>query len=131
MSMQDPIADMMSRIRNAQATEKETVSMPSSKHKAAIACVLKEEGYILDYKVMTENKKPTLIIALKYFQGKPVIEHIKRVSRPGLRIYKPCDRLPTILGGLGVVLVSTSKGILSDRAARAQKVGGEIIGEVS
>ena len=131
MSMQDPIADMISRMRNAQAMEKETVSMPSSKHKAAIAKVLKEEGYIIDYKVITENKKPTLMIALKYFQGKPVIDRLQRISRPGLRIYKACDELPQVLGGLGVALVSTSKGILTDRAARAQKLGGEIIALVS
>ena len=131
MSMQDPIADMMARIRNAQATEKETVSMPSSKHKAAIAKVLKEEGFVLDYKVMAENKKPMLTIALKYHQNKPVIEQLQRVSRPGLRIYKTHDKLPVVLGGLGIALVSTSKGILTDRAARAQKIGGEIIGLVS
>lgn len=126
MSMQDPIADMLTRIRNGQAANKVAVKMPSSKLKVAIANVLKEEGYITDYAVSGEQK-PELEITLKYFQGKEVIETIQRVSRPGLRIYKKRDELPKVMGGLGVAIVSTSKGVMTDRAARQAGMGGEII----
>lgn len=127
MSMQDPIADMLTRIRNGQMAEKLTVSMPSSTKKEAIAKVLNEEGYISSYSVSDDAGKATLTIELKYFNGKPVIETLERVSRPGLRIYKGVTELPKVNGGLGVAIVSTSKGLMSDRAARAQGVGGEII----
>ena len=127
MSMQDPIGDMLTRIRNAQARAKRDVAMPASKRKSAIAEVLKKEGYIVDYKVEGEGAAKQLRIELKYFRGKPVIERVWRVSRPGLRIYKTKDQLPSIIGGLGVAIVSTSKGLMSDREARAQGIGGEII----
>ena len=126
MSMQDPISDMLTRIRNGQAAQKVAVKMPSSKLKVAIAALLKAEGYIEDYAVDSEAK-PALEITLKYFQAKPVIERIQRVSRPGLRVYKKKDELPTVMGGLGVAVVSTSKGLMSDRAARKAGLGGEII----
>ena len=126
MSMQDPIADMLTRIRNGQAANKVAVSMPSSKLKVAIANVLAAEGYIESVKVL-EGAKPELEITLKYFQGKPVVESIQRVSRPGLRIYKRKDELPKVMGGLGVAVVSTSKGVMTDRAARQAGLGGEII----
>ncbi|NNM59540.1 MAG: 30S ribosomal protein S8 [Legionellales bacterium] len=126
MSMQDPIADMLTRIRNAQGVGKNHVAMPSSKLKVAIATVLKNEGYIADLKVEGELKK-TLFITLKYYRDKPVIEHIKRVSRPGLRIYKTADAMPKPLGGLGISVLSTSAGVLSDRAARLANVGGEVL----
>jgi len=128
--MTDPIADMFTRIRNGQAAAKTAVSMPSSKLKVAVANVLKEEGYISDYSVV-EGKKPELEVALKYFEGKKVIETIKRVSRPGLRVYKGRDELPQVLGGLGIAIVSTSKGLMTDRAARKAGLGGEIIGFVA
>ncbi|MDF0535593.1 30S ribosomal protein S8 [Shewanella yunxiaonensis] len=127
MSMQDPIADMLTRIRNGQAANKVSVKMPSAKLKVAIAKVLKEEGYITDYAVADEGNKPELEITLKYFQGKPVVETIQRVSRPGLRIYKGKDELPKVMGGLGVAIVSTSKGLMTDRAARLAGMGGEVI----
>ena len=127
MSMQDPIGDMLTRIRNAQARSKRDVAMPASKRKSAIAEVLKNEGYITDYRVEGEGAAKQLHIELKYFRGKPVIERVWRVSRPGLRIYKTKDQLPSIIGGLGVAIVSTSKGLMSDRDARAQGIGGEII----
>jgi len=127
MSMSDPIADMLTRIRNAQSADKKEVSMPASKMKGMIAEVLKGEGYIADYQVADVDGKSTLTIALKYFNNKPVIESLKRVSRPGLRIYRNKDELPKVLGGLGVAIVSTSKGVMSDRAARAAGVGGEVI----
>lgn len=127
MSMTDPIADMLTRIRNAQAASKAQVSMPASNVKAAIAGVLKEEGYIRDFGVTEVDGKPELTIILKYFQGKPVIEAIRRVSRPGLRIYKGKDELPKVRGGLGVAIVSTSHGVMSDRAARAAGHGGEVL----
>lgn len=130
MSMQDPIADLFTRIRNGQGANKVTVTMPSSKLKAAIAAVLKEEGYIADFEV-TGDTKPVLEVTLKYFQGKPVVETLQRVSRPGLRVYKRKDELPKVLGGLGVAIVSTSKGIMTDRAARKAGLGGEVIGLVS
>ena len=126
MSMQDPIADMLTRIRNGQAANKVAINMPSSKLKVAIANVLAAEGYIESVKVL-EGAKPELEITLKYFQGKPVVESIQRVSRPGLRIYKRNDELPKVMGGLGVAVISTSKGVMTDRAARQAGLGGEII----
>ncbi len=126
MSMQDPIADMLTRIRNGQAAGKIAVNMPSSKQKVAIAKLLKEEGYISSYTVTGDVKK-VLEVELKYFQGKPVVEMIRRVSRPGLRVYKRSYELPQIMNGLGIAVVSTSKGIMTDRAARKAKLGGEII----
>ena len=130
MSMQDPIADMFTRIRNGQAANKVSVSMPSSKLKVALAQLLKDEGYIADF-AKTSDVKPSLDITLKYFEGKPVIEELKRVSRPGLRIYKGSKDLPKVMGGLGVAVVSTSKGLMSDRAARKAGIGGEVICFVS
>lgn len=130
MSMQDPIADMFTRIRNAQGANKVAVRMPSSKQKVAIAHVLKEEGYIADFNVSGEVKAE-LEVTLKYFEGKPVIESIERVSRPGLRIYKKRGDLPKVMGGLGVAVVSTSKGLMTDRAARKAGLGGEVIGYVA
>jgi small subunit ribosomal protein S8 len=126
MSMQDPLADMLTRIRNAQMAEKTVVSMPSSKLKAAVAKVLKDEGYIADFQVSGDVKQQ-LSIELKYFEGKPVIEELKRVSRPGLRQYKGVEQLPKVRGGLGVSIVSTNKGVMTDRAARAAGVGGEVL----
>lgn len=130
MSMQDPIADMFTRIRNGQMAEKVAVAMPSSKLRVAIAKVLKEEGYITDFAV-SGDVKPVMEVTLKYFEGKKVIESIERVSRPGLRIYKKKDELPKVMGGLGVAIVSTSKGVMTDRAARKAGMGGEIIGYVA
>ncbi|MCX8515179.1 MAG: hypothetical protein RL017_14 [Pseudomonadota bacterium] len=124
--MQDTIADMLTRIRNAQSAHKETVVMPSSKVKASIAAVLKDEGYIDEYNVSGEVK-PELSIKLKYYAGKPVIEKIERVSRPGLRIYRGFNELPTVMNGLGVAIVSTSKGVITDRRARDLQIGGEVI----
>ena len=124
--MQDPIADMLTRIRNAQTAKIRSVSMNSSKTKVAVAEVLKAEGYISDFAVDSETK-PTLTIELKYFQGKPVIEEIKRVSRPGLRQYKSKDEIPSVKGGLGIIILSTNKGMMTDRAARAAGIGGELI----
>jgi small subunit ribosomal protein S8 len=128
--MQDPVADMLTRIRNAQAANKVSVSMPSSKLKVSIATLLKNEGYITDFQV-SEGVKPELSVELKYFEGKPVIETIQRLSRPGLRIYKKHNELPKVMGGLGVALVSTSKGLMSDRDARKAGIGGEILCYVS
>ena len=130
MSMQDPVADMFTRIRNGQAAKKVAVKMPSSKLKIAIAKVLKDEGYIEDFAV-SADVKAELEVTLKYFQGKSVIETIDRVSRPGLRIYKKRGELPKVMGGLGVAIVSTSKGLMTDRAARKVGIGGEIIGYVA
>jgi small subunit ribosomal protein S8 len=127
MSMSDPIADMLTRIRNAQLAEKLSVAMPSSRVKASIAQVLKDEGYIDDFKVREEDGKPTLEVALKYYAGEPVIEKIERVSRPGLRIYKGRDDIPKIMNGLGIAIVSTSKGVMTDRKARATGIGGEVL----
>ncbi|WP_245866352.1 30S ribosomal protein S8 [Aquella oligotrophica] len=124
--MQDTIADMLTRIRNAQAANKEVVTMPSSKIKVSIAKVLKEEGYIDDFKI-DGTVKPELIITLRYYAGRPVIERIERVSRPGLRIYRGCEELPTVMNGLGVAIVSTSRGVITDRKARSLKVGGEVL----
>ena len=126
MSMQDPLADMLTRIRNAQMAEKSVVSMPASKLKVAVANVLKSEGYISGYQISSDTK-PLLSIELKYFEGRPVIEELKRVSRPGLRQYKSVDQLPKVRGGLGVSIVSTNKGVMTDRAARAAGVGGEVL----
>lgn len=130
MSLQDPVADMFTRIRNGQAAKKVAVKMPSSKLKVAIAKVLKDEGYIEDF-VVSADVKAELEVTLKYFQGKSVIETIDRVSRPGLRIYKKRGELPKVMGGLGVAIVSTSKGLMTDRAARKVGIGGEIIGYVA
>ena len=126
MSMQDPLADMLTRIRNAQMAEHASVVMPASKIKAAVAEVLKNEGYIADYKV-EGDVKAQLTVVLKYFEGKPVIEEIKRVSRPGLRNYRAASDLPKVNGGLGIAVVSTNKGMMTDRAARSQGIGGEVI----
>ena len=127
MSMSDPIADMLTRIRNAQATDKVTVAMPASKVNLAIAKVLKDEGYIEDFAQRTLEGKNVLEIGLKYYAGKPVIEKIERVSRPGLRIYKGRDDIPRVLNGLGVAIVSTSRGVMTDRRARESGVGGEVL----
>ena len=130
MSMQDPISDMLTRIRNGQAASKVTVKMPSSKQKVAIAAVLKAEGYITDFAVANDTK-PELEVTLKYFEGKKVIDTIKRVSRPGLRIYKGARDLPQVMAGLGIAIISTSHGVMTDRAARKASIGGEIICYVS
>ncbi len=127
MSMTDPIADLLTRIRNALAAGKLTVTMPSSKKKVAIANLLKEEGYITGVTTQDIDGKPVLEVALKYYEGKPVIDMIKRVSRPGLRVYKGKDEIPTVMNGLGVAVVSTSKGLMTDRAARKAGHGGEVI----
>ena len=127
MSMQDPLSDMLTRIRNAQMAGKTGVEMPGSKLKAAVANVLKEEGYIADFAASNDDGKPRLAIELKYYQGKPVIAEIDRISRPGLRNYSGKDDLPSVRGGLGVAIVSTSKGVMTDRAARAAGVGGEVL----
>ena len=126
MSMHDPISDMLTRIRNAQRSNKVAVAMPSSKLKCAIAQVLKEEGYIEDFSV-SADVKPVLSVSLKYYAGKPVIEQIKRVSRPGLRVYKGSEEIPAVMNGLGIAIVSTSKGVMTDRKARAAGVGGELL----
>jgi small subunit ribosomal protein S8 len=127
MSMTDPIADMLTRIRNAQAATKAQVRMPASKLKTAIAEVLKSEGYIADFAIVGTEGKTELTISLKYFEGKPVIETIQRVSRPGLRVFRGKDELPKVLGGLGVAIISTSHGVMSDRVARAAGHGGEVL----
>ncbi|MDY6890065.1 MAG: 30S ribosomal protein S8 [Pseudomonadota bacterium] len=126
MSMQDPLADMFTRIRNGHMAEKAHVAMPSSKQKVAVATLLRDEGYIADFTV-EGDVKPVLSIELKYFEGKPVIEEIKRVSRPSLRIYKSAAELPKVADGLGIAVVSTSKGVMTDRAARKAGIGGEVI----
>jgi len=127
MSMTDPIADMLTRIRNAQLVERAVVTMPSSKVKVAIAKVLKDEGYIEGFKVSSEGIKPQLEIALKYYAGRPVIERIERVSRPGLRVYKASTAIPQVQNGLGVAIVTTPQGVMTDRKARANGVGGEVL----
>ena len=127
MSMSDPIADMLTRIRNAQMVEKAVVAMPSSKVKAAIAQVLKDEGYIDGFQVKTDSGKSELHIALKYYAGRPVIERIERVSRPGLRIYKGRHDIPQVQNGLGVAIVTTPQGVMTDRKARAAGIGGEVL----
>lgn len=127
MSMSDHIADMLTRIRNAQMVEKVSVAMPSSKVKVAIAQVLKDEGYIDDFAVKAEGAKSELNIALKYYAGRPVIERLERVSKPGLRVYRGRNDIPQVMNGLGVAIVSTPKGVMTDRKARATGVGGEVI----
>lgn len=131
MSMTDPIADMLTRIRNGQRAEKTAVRMPASRLKLALAGVLREEGYIEDFATESEGTKQALVVQLKYHGGRPVIDMIQRVSRPGLRIFKSKDELPTVLGGLGIAVVSTSSGVMSDRQARVQGIGGEILCIVS
>ena len=131
MSVSDPVADMLTRIRNGQAAAKQSVVMPWSKLKAAIAQVLKDEGYVADFSQIEVEGKPQLEVALKYFQGSPVIEVIRRVSRPGLRIYKRRDELPKVRGGLGVAIVSTSRGVMTDREARKQGHGGEVLAYIA
>lgn len=130
MSMSDPIADMLTRIRNGQSAAKAEVAMPASNMKQSIAQVLKDEGYITDFSV-SDDAKPELSVSLKYYEGKPVIEKINRMSRPGLRVYKNKDELPKVLNGLGIVIISTSKGMMTDRAARAAGFGGELICSVA
>lgn len=125
--MTDPIADMLTRIRNALAADKASVTMPASKLKSAIANVLKDEGYIMDYAVNERDGKSMLTIELKYYQGRPVIESVKRISRPGLRIFKGKDELPKVMDGLGIAIVSTSAGVMTDRAARKAGHGGEVL----
>ncbi|MCG5517116.1 MULTISPECIES: 30S ribosomal protein S8 [Ectothiorhodospira] len=131
MSMTDPVADLLTRIRNGQRAAKTEITLPASKLKVAIARVLKDEGYVADVVVDEQEKKPVMTVKLKYFQGKPVIETIKRVSRPGLRIYRSKDDLPTVIGGLGVAVISTSGGVMTERQARAQGQGGEVLCVVS
>ena len=131
MTMTDPISDMLTRIRNGQKARKVSVSMPASKAKEAVARVLKDEGYIADYTVGGDGATKELSVELKYFEGAPVIERIQRASRPGLRIYRGKDDLPRVLGGLGVAIVSTSAGVMSDREAREKGIGGEVICIVS
>ena len=131
MSMTDPIADMLTRIRNGQKARKVSVSMPSSTAKVAVASVLKDEGYITGYSTEAEGVKNELSIELKYFEGTPVIETVQRVSKPGLRIYRGTEELPKVLGGLGIAIISTSAGVMSDRQARKQGIGGEVLCVVS
>lgn len=131
MSMTDPIADFLTRIRNGQAAARTEVTLPSSKVKLALAQVLKDEGYIEDFSTSTDEGKPVLQVQLKYYHGRPVIDRLERVSRPGLRVYKGKDELPQILGGLGVAIISTSKGMMTDRQARAAGHGGEVLCIVS
>ncbi|MET0498051.1 MAG: 30S ribosomal protein S8 [Steroidobacteraceae bacterium] len=131
MSMTDPIADFLTRIRNGQNSGKTEIKAPTSKVKLAIAQVLKDEGYIDSFSAGEQEGKPTLAVQLKYFQGRPVIDRLERVSRPGLRVYRGKDELPTVLGGLGVAIVSTSQGVMTDRQARAAGHGGEVICIVS
>ena len=131
MTMTDPISDMLTRIRNGQKARKVSVSMPASNAKEAVARVLKDEGYITDYSVAGEGASKALNVELKYFEGVPVIESIQRASRPGLRIYRGKEKLPQVLGGLGVAIVSTSAGVMSDREAREKGIGGEVICIVS
>jgi small subunit ribosomal protein S8 len=131
MSMSDPIADMLTRIRNGQTAGKKSVRMPASKQKAAIARVLKDEGYIVDFSSTELDGKPGLEIQLKYFQGEPVIDFVQRISRPGLRIYKGREDLPKVRGGLGIAIISTSKGVMTDREARKQGHGGEVVAFVA
>jgi len=127
MTMQDPIADMFTRIRNAQARARKVVSMPASTRKSAIAKVLKDEGYITNFKTVDGDQHPEMVIELKYYEGRPVIEHIQRTSKSSLRVYRGKDKLPTVVGGLGIAIVSTSRGLMTDREARAQGIGGEVL----
>jgi len=131
MSMQDPIADMLTRIRNGQSASKVRVLMPFSKQKVTVAQVLKDQGYIRDFSTEEDSGHPQLSVVLKYHQGKPVIDEIKRVSRPGLRVYKDHTELPTVLGGLGIAIISTSRGLMTDKQARAAGHGGEVVCYVS
>ncbi|HLU07241.1 MAG TPA: 30S ribosomal protein S8 [Woeseiaceae bacterium] len=131
MSMTDPISDMLTRIRNGQKARKVSVRMPASNAKAAVAKVLKDEGYIADFSTTEDGQKAELTVELKYYEGKPVIENIKRISKPGLRIYRGKEELPKVLGGLGVAIVSTSAGVMSDRQAREQGIGGEVLCVIS
>lgn len=131
MSMTDPISDMLTRIRNGQSARKASVSMPASKAKEAVAKVLKDEGYITDYSLDSEAASRSLTVELKYFEGVPVIENIQRASRPGLRVYRGKDGLPRVLGGLGIAIVSTSAGVMSDAQAREKGIGGEVLCIVS
>jgi small subunit ribosomal protein S8 len=131
MSMQDPISDMFTRIRNGQSAGKVRVMMPLSKQKHALAQVLKDQGFVRDYAVEEELGKPQLVVVLKYFEGRPVIDRLKRVSRPGLRIYRGKDDLPSVMGGLGIAIISTSKGLMTDKQARAAGHGGEVVCYVS
>lgn len=127
MSMTDPVADFLTRIRNGQRAYKKEVSAPSSKQKQAVAQILKDEGYITDFRVTHDGVKATIVVALKYFEGKPVIARLDRVSKPSLRVYKAHTQLPSVLGGLGVAIISTSKGLRSDRQARKEGLGGEVL----
>ena len=127
MSMSDPISDMLTRIRNGQSANKVTVDIPSNNVKQSIAKVLKDEGFIEDYTVTKDGVKSTIVVTLKYYMGEPVITKVKRVSRPGLRTYKSADELPRVIGGMGVAIISTSNGVMSDRAARAAGHGGEVL----
>ena len=129
--MTDPIADMLTRVRNGLAADKVAVEMPGSKVKSAIAKVLKDEGYIKDFDLSDKEGKPVLTVTLKYYQGEPVIRMLKRESKPGLRVYKNCGELPSVMGGLGVAIISTSRGIMTDRQARKAGVGGEVLCSVS
>ena len=131
MSMTDPIADMLTRIRNGQKARKVAVSMPLSTAKVAVAKVLKDEGYVIDYSSEGEGAEATLTVELKYFEGVPVIERVQRVSKPGLRVYRGKEDLPRVLGGLGIAIVSTSAGVMSDKQAREQGIGGEVLCIVS
>ncbi len=131
MSMSDPISDMLTRIRNSLLRFKHDVRIPSSKLKVAIANILKQEGYIKDYRVEKNDKRTTLIIELKYFKGKPVIESMKRVSKPSLRSYKSVSELPKVMGGLGIAIISTAKGVMTDKSAREHGIGGEVLCYVS
>jgi small subunit ribosomal protein S8 len=127
MSMQDPVADMLTRIRNAQAVGEREIKLPASTLKKAILNVLKEEGYVENYESITTDGKTNLSVSLKYYQGRPVIEKIKRVSRPGLRIYRRSTQLPTVLNGMGIAIISTPKGVMTEKAARANNLGGEVL----
>ncbi len=127
MSMSDPISDMLTRIRNGQSANKVTVDIPASNVKKAIAKVLKDEGFIEDFEVTDDKEKATLVVTLKYYMGEPVISKVMRVSRPGLRVYKSVDELPRVIGGMGIAIISTSNGVMSDRLARAAGHGGEVL----
>jgi len=127
MSLQDPIADMLTQIRNGQMAKKETVTMPASKRKIAILQVLEQEGYILAFTQKLRDEKPVLVVTLKYFKEKPVIDQLRRISSPGLRVYKRTDELPKVMGGLGIAIVSTSQGVMTDKKARQLGQGGEVL----
>ena len=131
MSMTDPIADLLTRIRNGQSAGKNEVSVASSRLKTAIVKVLKDEGYIADFRLAADDTKPTLTVELKYYEGRPVIDRLERVSRPGLRIYRGKDELPKVMGGLGIAIISTPAGIMTEVQARAKGVGGEVLGTVA